>query len=806
LVSATSDFPYFNSHSDNVSLWEVTSGMFLKKLWETTYQARSNGIVRFSPNGNIVAFTEFYSTENLYHVSLVNSDTGEYAGAVHPSGERWSEINNIAFSADNKIIAVVASLKEDHFERTEKVFWDTVSHERLNFKDSWGTNSNTTNDKFSTNGKILVPTLVGSRVVFCDSKTGDLLKIPENINEAYSPDGKLMATSKGRNRNIEIWDAIAQTKLQTLQGGGSSVVFSPNGKMIASASGHTIKLFNAKLKSLLQTLDEQENEITKIKFSNDGKMFFSIYESNRFNLQRNSGMMIVRDLNSYSLLQNLDLGNFNGAKFSPDGKTIATYAELDEIKLYDVVSGTLLKKLGEYWIRGIKFSPDGKLIATFYTHNTIKLWDIDSGARLQTLECFNEDIDYDIQRPRPSKVNSVTFSPDSKLIITVSEGHAQLWNILSGTLLKTFEELSDDRAHIPFSPDGKIIALASNNNINLRDAFLDNILIRTLSGHTKMVRKTKFSPGGNMIGSYSCDGMAKLWDVASGSVLHTMNGYGKIIFSPNCTLLEFQTAQKIQLWDIAYKALVGTICDNFIFSPNNKNIASVSSDKTIKLWCQKKDKWLLKRIVSATESPLIANDMLLQNSILSTLNQKVFEQKGAKASENIVDDEETKNDVEDFAVSRQIAQKMSKDLLKEKLVEKLKEMALKLVPVNQNSPILQLPLQLEERRMQELQNVEPMKMSIKHKPIVNPPAFSKKTCGSTCCKIFAITHIRYHHPLLNHPSLLQTIAENLKTRPSKILDASIYLSVLFGDEDFRYIVNTDVLLLQEMLQEAIVDL
>jgi WD40 repeat protein len=66
---------------------------------------------------------------------------------------------------------------------------------------------------------------------------------------------------------------------------------------------------------------------------------------------------------------------------------------------------------------------------------------------------------------------------------------------------------------VAFSPDGKILATESwDKTIKLWDVATGTML-RTLAGHTDSVRSVAFSPDGKILASGSWDGTILLWDV-----------------------------------------------------------------------------------------------------------------------------------------------------------------------------------------------------------------------------------------------------------------------------------------------------
>lgn len=115
-------------------------------------------------------------------------------------------------------------------------------------------------------------------------------------------------------------------------------------------------------------------------------------------------------------------------------------------------------------------------------------------------------------------------------------------------------------------------------------------------GHSRGVRVVALSPDDKIIASGSSDGLIKLWNAASGKLLHNLIGHSRginlLAFSPNGNILASggSNDQTVRIWDIESGSLVKTLpgypkpVEAITFSQNGKNLISASSDLTIKVW------------------------------------------------------------------------------------------------------------------------------------------------------------------------------------------------------------------------------
>ena len=107
-----------------------------------------------------------------------------------------------------------------------------------------------------------------------------------------------------------------------------------------------------------------------------------------------------------------------------------------------------------------------------------------------------------------------TFSPDGKKILTASEDNtARLWSTKTGEQLAVLAAHEDTISHVAFSPDGTKMLTASLDNTARIWSTGTGKPHTILRGHESGVLHATFSPDGNQVVTASWDNTARLWSM-----------------------------------------------------------------------------------------------------------------------------------------------------------------------------------------------------------------------------------------------------------------------------------------------------
>jgi RNA polymerase sigma factor (sigma-70 family) len=401
---------------------------------------------------------------------------------------------------------------------------------------------------------------------------------------AFSPDGTMLASACFQDRRVFLWDTTTGKARHTLPGHDRPhvVQFSPDGRLLA-VGGHDclIHLWDVATGREREPFRGHVGEIYALAFSPDGSKLASGASSTPPDTKDNpSGGSTIRLWDLKTRKGQLLPGPERWVRalaFSPDGKLLAAGGSGNSIYLIDLATGKRRHRYAghEGDIRCVVLSPDGSTLASGGEDNRIHMWDLKTSQEKAVLEGHRAHISglaftpdgseliscgYDgivrawdwrhgKEKRRFAETNNwhygMDLAPDGQTLILAN---GQLWNIVLGKPSGTAPNYQGFQYRLVFSPDGKRLTVPREGAAVVLDAQTGKEICR-FTGH--QLRKddrtggianieidcVTFAPDGRWAASGGAEGMAFVWDAATGQMLRRLEGHESpiigIAFSPD---------------------------------------------------------------------------------------------------------------------------------------------------------------------------------------------------------------------------------------------------------------------------------
>jgi tricorn protease-like protein/mono/diheme cytochrome c family protein len=280
--------------------------------------------VKFSPDGSVLAVGGYRA------VRFIDPASGKVIATLNGHADY---VRSIAFSPDGKMIAAAGGAPQTEGEIR---IWDVQSHQPV--RTLQGHKDCIYSVAWSPDGKLIASGSYDRMVKLWDAASGkEVRNLQDHIDAvfavAFSPDGKRLA-SASQDRTVKIWDVATGKRLYTLSDasdGLTSVAFSPAGDRLAAA-GYDKTIYMWRLGDedgrLSQSLIADEDSMLALVWSPDGKMIVTA---------SSDGSIRFRDTK-------LDLAGVierqpdwvQALAMSPDGRWLAAGRYNGTLSLYDV--------------------------------------------------------------------------------------------------------------------------------------------------------------------------------------------------------------------------------------------------------------------------------------------------------------------------------------------------------------------------------------------------------------------------------------------------------------------------------------
>ena len=547
------------------SVWDAVSGRQIALL--TSAEAGSNRLrsAALSPNGTLAVTGSQYGTVTIWKAPASHSGTSDWKQVNVISVPSGNAVNAVAFSSDGQLLATAN-------QSGGAYVWDFPSGvPEGESVSAIGQPLNSVMFNPVNSNLVVTADDDGYARIFNFSNKNQQVGKPFGepgyaMNAAaFSPDGKRIVTASS-DGYAQIWNSADRKQIGKQFGYGSSMssaVFSTSGKIVTTESDGKTYIWDATKTSPVKVTEIQEP------------------------------------------------GNVpDNAAFSPDGNTVVTAGADGTAREWDASTGTQVLTFAGHSgsINTVAFS--GPELITASSDGTAKIWDA-------------EPIEQRGLLPGPSnqQVFTATFDPANPSIVATANysdagGTVSIWST-SGQSAPIKSLTVPGAVSAEFSSDGQMLVTAGNEQAKIwrmsdlgHPVVIDASACPSSNTDASYLYSATFSKDDNLVVTADDDGSACAWNVSDGHRVQAFaepagvsggvaGGLGVggstmrwAVFSPNgkqvLTVSEDGTAR---LWDLrsgrqlqVFYEPTGESMNSAWFSPDGTEIVTSSNDGTARIW------------------------------------------------------------------------------------------------------------------------------------------------------------------------------------------------------------------------------
>lgn len=272
--------------------------------------------------------------------------------------------------------------------------------------------------------------------------------------------------------------------------GADNVVFSPNGKSLASYSWSGAKyIWSAETGEIEFEIETESLSVKSLDISPDSKILIAGTSENNVTLWSMETGKLLNTLEGHT-------GDVLSATFSPDGSTILSGGMDQTLRFWSSETLEEVKCIEEFSnrISDITFNQQGDILAFKEGKNTVYLWSV-----------TDEKVLFKII-PHEKITHCLDLSSDGTMLATGGDNKKiKIWSAQSGEEMRTIKtgiSVND----VKFSPNGKMLASGGKSGYWSLDLYGATLYspetgkrLRKLKGKMESVNSISFSADGNSI-------------------------------------------------------------------------------------------------------------------------------------------------------------------------------------------------------------------------------------------------------------------------------------------------------------------
>jgi WD40 repeat protein len=559
-------------HGQGIILFDVTTGNQVRQ-----FRSAGRGIQQllcFSNDGKIFVAADMDLREKTPMIAW-DVATGKEIGRLEAMLDHGA---HLSLSKDGKLLASWGGIRIHGRNAAEEgngtiQIWDVTASKELRQLKVPESQIGVANIALSPDGKQLAIADMAA-ITLVETETGKQIRRFATRSGAgnllvYSPDGKRLA-SAALEGAVQVWDPATGKRLPVGKGPQCrcfGLAFTSETEILAAGiNGQAVRIWEVSTGKVLGPKGGHQAAVTSVGFLKGGRNVISVGADGI----RTWSVAAGKQLNHITLKFERDRGMPAVGFLSPNGRYLLQGEQhVGAIRLVETETGEEAYALNQSFSLNptAAFSADGKTLATFSgpgrREQHISIHDVESGQEVRSFEGTAGDS------------HCLALSPDGKFLAEASLSHQnpqmqsslRLWDTAAGKEVRKIQQAYGHIQAVAFSPDGAILAAAGQGGTHLYDA-VTGAELRTLDdGQRFTTSNLTFSPDGRLLAIGVAQAQSEehklfVWEVASGSARHeftrSQGGVLTLAFSPDSrTLVSGGADTTVLLWDVAGRSAEG---------------------------------------------------------------------------------------------------------------------------------------------------------------------------------------------------------------------------------------------------------